>query len=505
MTNQTASASAGDAPYIAEETAWVPRELARPGLTLSQIGAILAARWPLILGLAVGIALATYLFSKLLPKAYEASSSVLLDFAVYDPTSNREFSSGLAASYVATQLDFIKSPLVLGAVAEQLGWQNDAKLTKRYIGSASGRAEYVGETEIAPNLTVVPGKESRVVFITYEGKSAQEAAIVANLVAKTYTRMYFERNNGPTMARAKQYTAQVNDLRRQVEAAQQDIIAFRRRTGLIDLTTVTDAETTRLTDLETRLTAAESEQQLAAARQAQIVRPGLAGTLSTVVGADQAAGGYLQAVRTQLDTAQAHFDEISKVLGPNHPDYIAAKQTIDQLKAQIASENTGVTRAASGTADRYAGLEADLRRQVDAQRARILAIREQQDEAAVLTQRLDAAKKLYEQALGSYDQVLRESQSRYSNVSMVSEAVPPSKPARPKPAINAALGLIGGLFFALLIVFLRELSDRRVRCRDDIERDLGLPFLAETGHAGANRAVKKSFLPNLPGLAGGAA
>lgn len=69
----------------------------------------------------------------------------------------------------------------------------------------------------------------------------------------------------------------------------------------------------------------------------------------------------------------------------------------------------------------------------------------------------------------------------YTNVSFVSRASAPPKAAKPK--IKAALLLAcvigGGLGLGLPLCW--ELLNRRVRCRDDVERDLGIPVLIELG------------------------
>ena len=57
----------------------------------------------------------------------------------------------------------------------------------------------------------------------------------------------------------------------------------------------------------------------------------------------------------------------------------------------------------------------------------------------------------------------------------------PEKHAKPLLRNNLIFGLIGGLMFALSLVFLLELLNRRVRCAEDLEREFDVPVIAQIG------------------------
>lgn len=71
--------------------------------------------------------------------------------------------------------------------------------------------------------------------------------------------------------------------------------------------------------------------------------------------------------------------------------------------------------------------------------------------------------------------------SQQANVSIVNRATPPGKAIKPKILTVLALGAIAAFLLGLGLPLGYELFNRRVRCRDDLERHHGVPVLVEFG------------------------
>lgn len=63
------------------------------------------------------------------------------------------------------------------------------------------------------------------------------------------------------------------------------------------------------------------------------------------------------------------------------------------------------------------------------------------------------------------------------NVSILSKADTNGNQISPKPLINAVVGIFLGLIVALIIIFLKEMLDKRIKTEEDVEEILGLPVL----------------------------
>ncbi len=178
--------------------------------------------------------------------------------------------------------------------------------------------------------------------------------------------------------------------------------------------------------------------------------------------ADQSAGNpalspaMVHSLRTQLATQNASMAELRATLGPRHPQVMA-------LQAQISVNQQALNTELGG----YSGNAA----------AELSSVQYQLE--------LEAAQEVYKRALDGYDQIMFASTGGYTNINSVSRATPPPKASKPKVRIALFLACLVGGALGLAIPLAYELLNRRVRCRDDIERDHGIPVLVELGSIGA--------------------
>ncbi|PTE27842.1 capsule biosynthesis protein CapA [Staphylococcus equorum] len=63
------------------------------------------------------------------------------------------------------------------------------------------------------------------------------------------------------------------------------------------------------------------------------------------------------------------------------------------------------------------------------------------------------------------------------NVSILSEADDTAKQVAPKTLVNLLIGVVFGLVLALLIIFIKELIDKRIKSEEDVENELNIPVL----------------------------
>lgn len=469
-------------PAVNPAPAMLPAAYLTPGISTGQVWAMVRYyRW-IILGVMLACAVIAGALSKLvLPKVYQASSSLYIDFDVNDPASGRDFPQMLATSYMSTQKALIESSGVLLPVIDKLGWASKPEMTKGYVASRDGELRnYLMSKVLGGQLVVAPYKDSRLITISWQGKNPAEVARAVNTIAETYVDLALRRALEPAADRAKQYSEQLDELRKKVDEAQAKVSAFRERTGLIDLEARLDVEAQNLIDLNQRQIALQDEARSASLRSSEYQRLGQGGGAGDA-NIEFLGNPYIQNLKTQLAGQQARLAELSKTLGPRHPQIVSLQTEIATVRDQIARESALFQASVRGDAARAAGGAGGAAKAVQAQREKLLETRKLQEEGASLLRELQTAKLIFDRAVEGYETVLRAGATKYSNVSVASLAPVPTKPIKPLAKLNVILGLFAGALMSLAGCLCWELTHRRVHCAEDMEREMSAPVLAELG------------------------
>ena len=448
----------------------IPQEFAHPGMSLAQLVAIVWAYRIQFAVIAASILVVTMVYAKILPKTYTATATLMVRYEVNE--GGKEYAINALGSWVSTQIDLMQSSEVLLPVIDRLQLQHDKEFAAGFSGSDDARAIYV-EKNLAKNLEIQQGAQgNQLLYVTASAHDPVKAANIANAVADVYKEKEVAWVSTPATERARQYSVQLAELKSKVQAAQDQVTAFRQKTGITDVTTENDLETQKLTNLEQKL------------QEAQNVRRGLEAQQSDSgpVTADVQASNVVQALRTQLATQQSQLAQLQTTMGPQHPKVLELRSQIEASQRGIAEETRNFARSRTSGLGVARDLEQKLQAATNEQRTKLLSYRKIRDDGSKLVLELDSAQAVYKRALDGYDQIMFASSAgeQRSNINFVSRATPAVKATKPNKMKLVMMGLLGGIFLGLLGPLTFELMfKRRIRCRDDIERDLGLPVLAE--------------------------
>jgi len=448
----------------------LPDVYSQSGLSPQQIWTIVWAYRKLSLAIALVIVGLSAAVVAMLPRTYQATATLMVDYDVNDPLNGKEFPIGLLSSYMATQTELLRNPTVLLTVIDRLKLTENEQYAAGYNGDGSGLREYVLQT-LDKNLAIYQGQfSSQLIYVSYGASTPQEAALVANTVAQVYKEQDFVRTTEPTTERARRYTEQLEQLKVKASDAQKQYTAFHQSNALIDSgENGANVEVALLSDLEQQLL------------ETQRVRRAAEATSSgdQAVG-DQVMGSQLiQTLKSQLAAQESRLSELRTTLGPRHPQVLELFSQIDYSRRNLAEEVRSYSRNAATGLSAAQQLEQGLQAAVTAQRTKVLASSALYDQAAKYRLELDAAQAVYKRALDGYDEVMFASMGNYTNVSFVSLATPPVKASKPRVLVYLLLAAMAGGTLGLLVPLVYELTNRRVRCRDDLERDSGVPVLAE--------------------------
>lgn len=441
-------------------------------MTFGQFLSILRARkWAALLVFLLVVA-TTVTVSLLLPKQYDASASVVIDVKP-DPVAAMAFPSMALPSFMATQVDILTSDRVALKVIRDLKLLESPQLREQWQteGQGKGTIEQWLIELLKKNLDVKPSRESNVIQIGYRSPDPRFAAGLANAFAQAYIATTLELRVDPAKQFSAFFVAQSKDARDALERAQGKLSAFQRDKGIIAADERLDVENARLAELSSQLVQIQAISSESGSRQQQA--QGASGDRMQEVLNNPLIGG----LKADLTRNEARLQELNSKFGDNHPQVIEAKANIAELRSRIDGEIRRVTGGVGVTNTINKQREAQVKRELDAQRSKLLQMKAVRDQGQVLVREVENAQRSYDSVMARLNQTAMEAQANQSYANLLTSAQPPAEHASPKILLNTALAIFLGALLAVGVALLLELSDRRVRAPEDVIAALGLPVL----------------------------
>ena len=442
-------------------------------MNFSQFFLILRARkWIFLITLLVTVT-ATVVVSKLLPKTYKASTSLLLNYKGVDPLTGLAMPSQLLPGYMATQVDIITSMNVARRVVEQLKLADSPAVVAQFNESTRG----VGSIQdwladlLLTKLEIVPSRESSVIEIGFKGSDPQFVTAVANAFADQYQRVSIQLKVDPMKKASVYFNEQTKLLRDNVELAQSRLSKYQQEHGIVSVDNRLDVESNRLNDLSAQLVAAQGQAMEAASRR------NMAQGTQSAESPDVATNPLIQNLKVGLGAAETKLAELGQRLGTNHPQYQSAKTEADKMRAELAVQMKITSNSVGNNASILAQREGAIRAALAEQKNKVLELNRTRDEMNVLAKDVESAQRAFDVTSQRFSQTKIEGQSDQSDIAVLNPAIVPTSPAGPRVMLNTMLSVFLGSLLGLGFTLLAEMMDRRVRSDDDLGDVLGIPVL----------------------------
>ncbi len=441
-------------------------------MTYAQFFAILRARWILALAVLACIINVTAVVSLVLPKQYKASASVVLDVKP-DPVSAMIYGSLSSPAFLATQVDIIQSDRVGQRVVRNLKL-TDSDVVRRQWNDATGGQGAIDvwlANNLQRNLEVLPSRESNVISVSFKAPDGRFAAALANAFVQAYIETSLELRVDPARQYNSFFESRAKDAREALEAAQSKVSRFQKDKGIIATDERLDIENARLNELSSQLVGMQALMSESNSRQAQ-AQGGSGEKMQEVLG-----NALISGLKGDLSRSEARLKELSSRYGDNHPSVIEAKASIAELQLRVAEETRRVTTGVGVTGSINRQREGQLRTELEAQRGKVLRLKQVRDEGSVLVRDVENGQRSYDAVLARLTQTSLESQATQSNVNVLTSATAPIVPTSPRVGLNLLVAVFIGTLLAVAVAVLREALDRRVRSLQDVVAALDLPVI----------------------------
>ena len=439
-------------------------------MTIAQLLSILKARWISAVVVLVLTVSTTIGISLLLPKTYTAFTTVVLDGRAVDPVAGTPNQS--SPSFMATQVDIINSDRVAQQVVTRLRLTENSALRQRWVEDTGGKGNFnTWVVELfKKRLIVKPARESSVLAIGYSNPEPRFASTIANAFAQSYIDVSIGLRSSPAKQYSEFFDARGKDLRAAVERAQAKLSEFQKANGLLNTDERFDIETQRLNELNSQLVVLQAIAIDSASRKNE------AKSSSDQI-PDVINNGLVTSLRADLVRQESRLTEIRSKFGDEHPQVKELRASISELQKRMETETSRITGSVGVSNNINKNREIEIRASLDAQRAKVLKLRAQRDEAMVLQREAEAAQRAYEQVTMRLNQSNLESQLTQTNISILSPATDPNEPSSPNITINSIIGIIAGLILGITTSVIREVLNRKIRTLDDLHQKIDAPII----------------------------
>jgi chain length determinant protein EpsF len=459
-------------------------------MSIKQFLRIVWARKWIVLALLFVISAAGIAYTMSLPKQYTADTSLLVEVRV-DPVLGAVAPALAMPSFMATQVDIIHSERVASRVVKMLGVERSPSAVSQWREATQAKIplERYFANLLQRGLGVEPSPGSNVIRVSFSAPDPIFAQAAANAFAQAYMDVSVELRVAPARQSATFLDEQTKVLRANLEAAQSRLSKAQQEKGMIVSDDKFDQENAKYISLTTQLTSAQAEAVETGTR---------ARNSGSETSPDVFSNASVQSLRAQLAAAQTKLTEMSSVIGKNHPARQQLEAQIGELKAQIASESRVVSGTTATIARSSSQKIAELKAQVDEQKKRLTAMRADRDQVAFVQRDVDTAQRAYDTVSARVGQFNMESQNNLSNTRLLSPAVEPLDPSKPRIALGILGSIAAGLIVGMLGALAWELLDRRVRDPEDLMVLAGVPVIGVLRPENSKRPVFRRLLQAAP-------
>lgn len=444
----------------------------------------------LILIIFVLVMAATVYYTIRAPRIYESSGKILLE--LNKQTDLFFTTGGFGRNDVNNQMEVIKSPSVMENAIAKIKRHPDAE-------NFPILSDDNPQGSLAKNIEVSAERETDIIDITFKSTNPREAEAAVNAVMNSYQEESLKYTRAEVTSVREFLEKQLDITSKKLAISEEDLRAYKIANEVFALSEETKEMITNMVEFEAQLSSAQTE--------LQIVEQKLNYLKSELIKLDQTLGDemvsisspVLEQLRNRLIENQSQLAILLTKKGytENHPQLVALKTEIDNIKSQMKQEIDAileVNKYSFNPLDRRQQLMTDIiTAEVDYQTAKskvdgLKTVVEEYSvrmsglpDAELELARLERAKAINEQVysmlITRYEEAKISEEGKLSNIRIISLASIPKSPVSPKVKMNILIGLLLGLGLGVGAAFLLESLNTKINNLSDVERYVKLSIL----------------------------
>jgi chain length determinant protein EpsF len=440
--------------------------------------------------------------SLLLPKTYKATTSLILNYKGADHVSGggtpAQASTGYFSTYVATQMDIIKSPTLAERVVRRLRLASDPAYREKYdaepesVRRRASLTDWIAD-KLSGKVEVKPSRDSSVLNVSFSAADPVQAATTANAFADEYRNLSVELDANPAMQASRYLDGQLAEARKAMETSLSAMARFQEETGIIAPDNAADLETGRLTEISTQLVGVQAQLMEAQSKSRQ------AANGAAAQAPDIANNPLIQSLKSDLSRARMRLSAVNERVTPDHPNAITAQAEVNAINEELARQTALLKAALAANTSILLRREAELRDALAKQRQKVLELNQKRTTLTLLSKEVDNRKRIYDALSQRLAQASIQGRAHQSDVAVLAPATAPALPSNPRKLVILAAAGLAGLLVGACAALIQELLDKRVRSTEELLELTQTPLIIELGRVGSRELAAPPPVALLPG------
>jgi capsular exopolysaccharide synthesis family protein len=449
--------------------------------------AALRKSWPAVVACGLLGAGTALLYSRSLPKIYDASTLIELNAIVTRPLGDKgddNMTMGNSGwwdneEYYQTQYNIVTSQRVLVTVARNFNLATNTEFLGLKQPPATPFTFDVIAEILRGHVRVEPLKNSRLFRLHVEDTDPARARSLSSAIASTYVEQNLEAAIQGSSDAVTWLSGQLDHVKQDLGSDETALQSFKERNELPS-TTVNEASNMvrlEMQEYDTALTHTRTKRQELQARFEELAKVSPENP-DQLPASEMLSSAFLQALRAQYQEALKELNALSaEGKGENHPLTKRAAERLNTARAALIAEVRNIQGAVERDLAIVAKQEAGEAALFEAARQRAVELNMKEIEYRRLDRTREQNEKLYTMLLTRLKEADLTRMMHVNNIRVVDDALQPARPIRPRTTLNTGIGLLVGLAVGVLLAWLRARLDVSIKTPSDLETQLGLTFL----------------------------
>jgi succinoglycan biosynthesis transport protein ExoP len=439
----------------------------------------------------------------LLEKRYTAEVQILVESReqVLSDIQDVLTNLGTTNEELNSQAEIIKSDSLTRKVMSQLGLYEDPEFNQllqepsffsqaistikqlivSMFSSSSGplteeQVRRAAELVFQDQLEVAIIKDTHIISIQFTSDDPQKTARITDKIANEYVNAQLDARYETARRATEWLGAKIKELQDRVAVSEQKVEEYRNAANLLE-----GREgrliTQQVTDVNTQLVQATAQRAEADVHLQQARQALQSGNLGTV--AEALASPIVQQLLIQETDIERRVAELSESLGPRHPEMIAAKAQIQDLRNRINVEVNKILKRLENDAAVARAREVSLSSSAAKLEARVAESNRAAIPLNALERRAEADRVLLKSFMDRSEEIAAQADkdSQAPDVRIVGQASVPIQPSFPQMPLIGAIAIVLGGMIAALIVLVTDRAGSVFRSSEEVKAETGLMVL----------------------------